>query len=459
MSVYITVAAVRIQTWIGRSTALADRRGASALLNQTIGADTLTAAVHRRIPDAGIRSNTEAAAIDGVAQLVHDDDAPAGHRVAEVLLEHLAVRLPGAEFEIRWGSYPSWDEAITELAPGGSAHRMGSLAAPPEFPFAERCAVTGTDLAVEHAKDKDGKPRPVGIDAATRAVAAGYRTGDRPKPGTGAERRLGEQLSLDTTADLESLAELGPASHKTNHLATAFLDGNNVGAAFREVESRRRPALARALKDATWGSLVTATHRVQEICGSPTELAVIPHVVGGDDVLVTMPAAAGPAFTRAFIDEFGRAMSELGLAPADRPLSMSAGLVIAHHSQPFSAVVRTADGLLARAKAGVRGARPSLATAELTSESTDPVGTARVWAIGAGDHDLNRYLDDLRVLSTCAKSARQELAGAARSGPHDIAIALIGRQLNRSGLELSASVRTNPGLLADLIQLSRWWHE
>ena len=247
--------------------------------------------------------------------------------------------------------------------------------------------------------------------------------------------------------DFDDLAQRGPAtlgSHglKQNHVATVYIDGNSVGQHIERASSSDRIGLSSRLKEATTAALNAATEAVHERL--PTgPLAVIPHVVGGDDVLVSVPAFMWRPFVATFLKVFGTS--------AD-PVSASAGIVIAHLAYPFNRAVEVADDLLSKAKAAVDGKQSSLAVIELTSEAAQPT-RARVWT----ETDLARLSASIKILSDTGKSARHELARAAAAPERLVARNLLRRQCARMGIGLDAELTADPALVADLLDLVKWW--
>lgn len=126
-----------------------------------------------------------------------------------------------------------------------------------------------------------------------------------------------------------------------NHLATIFADGNGLGGLFHEARDRAAKEgtqealdslrlLSEGIKDATAAALLDATLAI--LRDDDTVLPAVPHIQGGDDVLVTVPALRVWPFVRTFLttsEELFEAFGEVGRRP-----SMSLGVVVCHRQLP-----------------------------------------------------------------------------------------------------------------------------
>jgi hypothetical protein len=93
-----------------------------------------------------------------------------------------------------------------------------------------------------------------------------------------------------------------------------------------------------------------------------TRLALVPLVVGGDDVTVLVDGASALTFTEAFLDRFGAASGRdplVGLVAervtGTRRLTAAAGVALVKPHFPFSAAYELAEQLCGSAKAPTRG--------------------------------------------------------------------------------------------------------
>jgi hypothetical protein len=276
------------------------------------------------------------------------------------------------------------------------------------------------------------------------------------------ERELLEHLDRSERAEnLRALARLGAPGGNRNHLATVFVDGNAFGDFFDQLASHSgklapgvKTEISRSLNKDTRAALVEAgiSVAVQEI--DDTTLSMIPHLVGGDDVLVTLPADRAWLFVIAYLRHFGKSvMATRAQAAASVPelphLSASAGVVFSHHSEPFHLVVEEATRCLATAKSLVRGQEASIATSDLTTGGSGaPVRLA----------DVEAYADRLTALAELPASARQSLVGALRRNPDDPTVA------ENQALRLGHAKVTDPFLAAGApiglehaLHITRWW--
>ena len=380
MTYYADIAAVRIQSWLARTPKLRGRRGASSLLRDATDADVIAALL-----PAGVDINTSAGNIDGVVNLQSQDRSALIPACASVL-SRLRQQIPAVELQATVSSdasdyFTAYREMHVALARGEAIQWQPVV---PDVPLAEPCTYCGIDpgvtqrsLSVEPA-DKD---RLVCADCAARLDAAGRQADRRQAPDV--TRRiglwLGEALADGTEVkfpdDFTELAELGGDTH----IATVYLDGNRIGALFDAVAKsggKSKKELAEGIDDATRVALVRALAAIlpphDDIqTNTPLPVPAIPHLVGGDDVLLSVPAPLGWQFTHSFINEFAASLAEwarkAGMAPSGSPPSASAGLVIHHKNHPFAMVVHDASRALGDAKAIMRGQQGAAAWVDVSA--------------------------------------------------------------------------------------------
>lgn len=478
MPTYLDIGCVRIQSWIGQWSDLFGRRGASAALNQATASDSIQA----HLDDAGwsdVVINTTVPDIDGVVSLVVGPSTDP-QVVAASVLATLRGHVPGAEFEAIWGEgddYASaYEHEIRLRAERGEVTR--ALPAPAELPMVARCDLVSTDLAIgSWSRAKDERPRRVGRDAKNRIDGAGFRSSRRRSDGTAldTEIKLVEEFGRDEVRDFDHLAALGPKRTKQNHLATVYLDGNRIGDHFqllqpgandseesRGVKMEARRSLGSELHLATIDSLRAVTGELCQMVDHK-HLPVVPHLVGGDDVLVSVPAAYGIWFARRLMTGFASRLAasdtvaQLPQSPGGGAwsFSASAGIVIAHLSHPFGICVAAADDLLARAKAATRGSEAAILVAELTTDSADLPSPAEAWTLS----ELSDLDPHLTWLARLGKSQRAELHRAAERDDPDVARAYVEQLLRRSGDldRLPPALIANPRRLVQALKLTRWW--
>ncbi|WP_159032976.1 Cas10/Cmr2 second palm domain-containing protein [Streptomyces fodineus] len=339
---------------------------------------------------------------------------------------------------------------------------------------------------------------------------AGRRAGPRGAGGDG--RGEGGRETRGGSADA--------GGSRATQLATVYLDGNAVGAFFRALASAASSApradelrgaketISVKLADATVHALEWATLQAMDDTGGDGPLLVVPHVVGGDDVLVTLPADRAWTFTLTYLDTFRTLLEEattpvLGLLPEPPPghehptaPTASAGIVFAHSTYPMNLVVELAEERLARAKRATSGAACSVDFVDVTADG--PQGTDDpALALTAPASALNtpRTVQDkppmaldarartaLTALARAPRSHRRELAAAVRAHGPLIAARTVGARVGHQHLadalgvfvptglpELSPASATGapalagsglqpqPITLSHALRIARWW--
>jgi hypothetical protein len=184
-----------------------------------------------------------------------------------------------------------------------------------------------------------------------------------------------------------------------------------------------------------------------------TAWRVIPHLVGGDDLLVSIPAHSAWDFVRAYLGTFGSGVAALarnGLVP-----SASAGVVFHQKKDPFSVVADLAHDLLETAKQEHLGRRAALCWQSITHD-----GSARVPSRHSITLDsVHGSWDALARFARVSKSQRHVLARALRDGQD------IDEQLDRvlSGDETMRSIvepfrgADPPIPLMQAMGMVEWW--
>lgn len=355
---YVDVAAVRIQTWLGRSASLRLRRGASYALASVTSKDEVSRLTgldpFEWTPDAGEISGVVPLRVvaDGMSEEAARTRATsAAHRVAE----HIRRTLPTCPLVATWGRGASYVEAYVDMtARARAGDILLDLAGDSdEMPLARACEgcrqarAAWTNVRIT---DKDDLLA-LCPDCAARFARAGRSKVGREELKTGAslsllpssQRDLVEGLnklieglsgedqlrSLDRfPKDFADMAERADrrAGDSSTQLALIFADGNGIGALMKHwaVERRGRAALdqtrevpkdhiVKALDTSTKQSIVGATRSafsrwVEAPIDPETKKRPAPpvlvHVAGGDDVMVSVPASHAWAFARALADEF-----------------------------------------------------------------------------------------------------------------------------------------------------------
>lgn len=431
MNTYVVVAAVRIQDWIVRTPKLTRLRGASAALSHYTSKESIERVLLSEAPSATWCD--EAGDIDGVVALTVPkvDDAPA---VADAIARQLSAALPALELEAWWVQAPDYVSAHIAATQArlrgvtqGEVTWRPYLSALLDTPLAQTC---------------DGCRREA-IDASERGSDSAAGRADRDKLGADcAQRRRHESRQGPTPGvqgelaqTFDSLAKdggLGPqrTRHSAigrrdsgNHLVTIMADGNGVGgfmtalaeadpgggvelqAAFRRVRQEAVGTIDRAIQQAVDAAVTAISSPDQRV------VPAIVHLVGGDDVLASVPAplawvfvgTLGTTFSASVKDGFKERLAQLqavveDLAPgsgedAEAPaaratdalakirrhvadLSLGIGVVVAHASHPFADTNVLAHQAMAQAKRSTQGREGAVSWVDLTTEDTVQEGRA-----------------------------------------------------------------------------------
>ncbi|MGH3283642.1 MAG: Cas10/Cmr2 second palm domain-containing protein [Streptosporangiaceae bacterium] len=386
VSCYADVAAVRIQDWLARTPGLIFRRGASALLSKATDPEEWKG----HLPP-GVRWNDEAGHVDGVVSLVADDSA-AGADAPTVLQDaarHVAQRMrdliPHCPVQGVAGTGTSYAEAYAGMA---NARREGDFlldwpSAPPETLLAKPCdqcrQAAATVPGVKVTRDDA-----LCAECDARLKAAGRTTANEtmaPAP----ERRLRRALEaadMPVTGFSDNFAEMAAAGRRDrddtpSQVALIYADGNRVGAflsrAAAAARGPKKSEIAPILEKAALDALANA---VMNRFPGWEEPPVLPHLAGGDDLLVSVPAIDAWLFVVTLVSEFGRQVAQATSgwpeAIREHPPSLSAGLVFHHKTAPFFDVMRLADEQLLAAKNATAGRAATVAFLDLTADGSQP---------------------------------------------------------------------------------------
>ncbi|GGL19402.1 Cas10/Cmr2 second palm domain-containing protein [Mangrovihabitans endophyticus] len=470
--VYVNIAATRIQSYLSRTPDLKGVRGASAWLGDTSCRDSSAAwvAAASGTGDGDVEINAEAGQADGVFPLRFPScgDATADHRRAAATANaaQTAIRrqLPAVPLAAGWATGSSYVEAY----PDGLAAEDALPVSPPvdEIPFLQSCATCRADPAVT---DIDLHERQVRVcaDCAARYTdryrQPGLRQATVP---VSAETRLLHALDVDethTARHFDALAALGAADGNRNHVASVYIDGNNLGRLFEAAatsgDTELKARLSEKVSAATRGALIDATRTVwprPDDRGDQTAVPVIPHLVGGDDVLVSVVADRAWLFTTAYLHSFRGRMQKVTDLPAAATTSASAAIVFAHSKHPFRRSVDLAAELLTRAKREHCGRQPAIAWLDVTRDGDQPVPERRSWTL---EHAAT--LDPaMRALSALPAAARAEWGRLCDPDRPQISAARLrrhGRRLERSDVVEPLLEHGGPAAVAAALSLARWW--
>jgi hypothetical protein len=467
---YVDVAATRIQSYIGRTPRLAGQRGASAQLSWATDGEHVQNTVLAG-GQFGAELNPAAGEADGLISVRLPADA-APRPVAEVLTAYLRSALPAVELGAFWGSGPTYLEAYRDHMKDRSSPALVSLPPRSDFPALASCAECRAAPAVTAVDLPDDPGQRVCLDCQARYADQSRTRGlreDRPvyRGETGLLRALARHPA-SAVKTFEELAALGAADTHRNHLATIYADGNAIGAFLDRVASRGDPGLksriSAAISDATRGSLEAAARAV--LGDQPAgPVPVIPHIVGGDDLLVSVAADRAWVFVTAYLAEFRRRMAAISGVPADllRPVppTASAGVVFAHTSFPFSRAAELASGRMRDAKRQERGAIPAVAWLDVTRDGEQPPAGQAAWILD----DLLSLEEPLRALrSGIEPSGRAALARLADVTRPEVSMARLREHCRRLGRDAvlapfltSTGAAGNITRVAEALSLARWW--
>lgn len=466
MPEYLDAAVVRIQTYIARTPELSLRRGASWMITAATGGD----AVDEWIRDGGLHQvarNGEAGHADGVVALTVPDGTAAGH--ATGLLLHLRRSIPGAELQASWGQAATYLEFRRDQPRDGQ--RLRAMPPMTDFPLAETCESCRVDAR--------GRPSGTCADCAARAAVAGHR---RARPGAADHETAGqevdalgtERLVIDAVGqaverrlrpvrDMGELARLGDESGNRNHVATVALDGNGMGGFFAALtggqDASIKQRISPEISAATRNALISAALAVTR--GNDHFLPVIPHVLGGDDVVVSVTADRAWPFILAFLEGFAvgmRTAAERLALPGpirQRLPSMSAGVVFAHAKFPYARAVHLAEAALRRAKRDTRGAEPAVGWLDVTADGEEPPAWRLTQTLDALRHDA----DDIATLGAISPSGRQALARLLARGTDEESRAAALSWARRNDHPIIAVLLDDRSVTEarNLLALTRWW--
>jgi len=440
VTTFLDIGVVRVQRYIGRWPQLRGRRGASALVSTVLDTGHLSAVIKNRA-----RTNPAAGSVDGVLSLEVIAGDPAS--LAADLIAEIRGLMPAAELEATWADGDDYWIAYAQIAARRSrGDCIVSLPLSSGFPLLKICDLCAMDPAVISLRVID-EQRDACADCAARC--------EQPNVSP-IERRLTDATGLKIATDFNHLAELGFDS-KRNHLATVYADGNAFGAFFAALlkSGLAKDGVSAQLNEATWTALIEAAELISQdsqIC------RVLPHVVGGDDVLVSVPASHAWLFTRTYLQRFNEltaaAVAELGDPSLPAPTA-SASIVLAHSSWPFNAAADLAADLLARAKRVGAGTVSTIGWLEVTRRGTNigdalpPIAleTLNDWAPNIG-----RIITDLT--STVRYTFEQQLDGNDPSS----AMLEVKTTANRLGYTSLVFPEQSPTWdLRSALDIARWW--
>ncbi|WP_280260083.1 hypothetical protein [Nocardia abscessus] len=475
MTHYLDISVVQIQRWLAQAPTLKGRRGASSMIRLATEPERIRALLCGHGDSVGI--NTEQGFIDGVVSMVVADDSGAGVAVEREILAHLRAALPTATLRVIRSRGASYGSRVAESS-------LDWPAATPEWPLGRPCTWCRRFPASEISGDDSGPERvALCLDCGSRRSHAG--SAQSPKAIPGPERDLIARLDdpRPVPDDFEALARLGLGRARDNtHIALIYADANALGRFITSIAGSAPtllPKLPAVVHEATWAAVVAG---VAAIDTGQSSVPVIAHLVGGDDIVVSVPAHGVWDFTVAMTEAFTATVAEVlaeavaavpvdaahtvdsevvagsAVAVRDRISApkLSAGVVVHHESFPFNTVIDLAADLLRRAKVAAPG-RAMVCWQSVTHEGDQP--TTRPPFPAAA---LREAADALTGLASLPASQRQELSWLLREA--DASISDLDTQLRRMGLRAVAAPflpernRTGTGIgFPDALDMVRWW--
>ena len=456
--VYVVAGAVRIQQWIARTPELALSRGASRALAKRTGGEQITRHLDASVLSGAVEVARDAPDVDGVVALkvasASDRDVNAA---VGWLRRHLGEHLPGVEWKLwahqasnyvsafeaasgsgalshgRWHQVPASIEVVMAAACGG-CRQESALLAHPELRnswIPSRCAGCGEESeSLARRLPGDDPLTALGLDCLVRR---GHTAGETESRAWTFDK-LARSGGVDPSA--KKLPQTLGRRAANNHLATIAADGNRVGALFKSLAkipaeeyktaegrtSTIHQEISAQLHDAAKAAVDTAS-----AVGDPNApyLCSIDHVVGGDDVLVSVSARFAWRYVRVLLGTFDRscrdgmhdviveatgagklsAAAAAELAALVDKVSLSVGVAFANRKHPFAHCTEMAQQALSEAKRRGEG-EPAVCWLDLTVESSVPRGR---WLAASA-------LSVEPIVAALPPSARATLAALIRDG-------------------------------------------
>jgi len=180
-----------------------------------------------------------------------------------------------------------------------------------------------------------------------------------------AEENHQVRLTAPQANDLHEIGEVAKG-----YIGYIYADGNSIGKRLEQANSLQEYSqlsqkLGQAAETAVYAALYQNLIQTRTNDVLPFEIITI----GGDDVLLIVPAHAALAIAQDICADFGAQMANLALADQPAP-SMSAGVVIAQDSNPIYFIHDLARQLLKNAKKSARQPGAHLDFMVLKSHST-----------------------------------------------------------------------------------------
>jgi hypothetical protein len=481
---YLDVSAVRIQEWLGRTPALKFRRGGSVLLTEATARDE----VENDLPE-GVMWNEQAGGVNGVVSLVLSDGTQEPERLLNGAARHVAdcmrAKMPHIHIQAVTGTGETYAAAYQQMA---KARRDGRLLldlppAPQELILAKPCDQCRSAAAIRGGVVIIAGEEPQALcgECDARFRAAGGTEGDDLRRSPLPEQRMKTALAdvcHPVTGFSDNFAKMAAAGHRSAddaaaQLALIYADGNRVGTFLHEAAASGgagpdKSGIVRMIDDAAIGALADAVAARFPGWDRPPVLA---HIAGGDDLLISVPAADGWLFTRTLLAAFDGRTAE---ASRGWPLrlrqvrpSLSAGLVFHHRAHPFSDLVRIAESELRKAKSAGQGKQAMVSFLDLTADGGAPPPGRQPLTLAY----LDQHAGSLERAEQIPRSRRQALLALLRQDAADDLIRRLTDLDNRplwdviagqgAGPEMvRGTLRDDPGKrgeLRRLLDIARHW--
>ncbi len=442
---YAEVGVKHVQEYLGRSRHLWGRRGASDLLvlvtwtkqelegeKKGLTADVGLKTVHEIVKQhSGVEINPDALDIDGVVA-IRSSDRKKLEAAAHAIALNVRQFLPATTVSVDLFEAQSYAETLAF-----DFHRSTTIYQPglTEFPLARRCDECNSDMA-NYTVECPSTPA---IRKGSRLCADCWQRMPRPNrttvlrllqdlPGFEAEeivlrkllckrksRKKGTGISgggLSACKDFHDLAaqvktQEGHRTITNNHIATVFADGNGLGQLFARERNeaattgsmKQIKTLSSEIKGITRKALIKAVGEITQ--DADQVMPAIPHILGGDDIFVSVPATRVWDFLPLFLRRMKKGFETKGLKPMP---SVSAGVVICHAAFPIGDQAEISEALMRQAKKHVAGDGWSFNWIDITAEGPQPLRERSPWLLREFE-DRREALESLRDLPNSARSS------------------------------------------------------
>lgn len=418
MTTFLDIGAVRIQSWLLRTPRLRLLRGASAALKALTSTDTTKSQLNAWGFQTVAQVTPEAGDKDGVISLTVSD-ASAAPALARSFLAELHAQLPGLEWVAWWCEADSYLDALQlERAPSASVSRMRVVPATYDVPILRQCSSCRAEAALvgtpPHLPGDEEELKVLGRDCWTRNDSAFAQKDGWDEEVPGRWPKDADELARRGGLGPDAAPAVVGRKDSRNHLATICADGNRIGDLFTQLNSFAAdvPTLAQyAVTDLTEFTRQAVVDAANASASSQaTVMGVIPHLIGGDDVFVSVPAPSAWTFVAELSRSFGQLRdrwngyvdrdlgSSLGdpqfreLRTAINQVSLGIGVAFAHSSHPIAETHELASRAERAAKKSTMGRASAVAWVDLTAGALADAVLAGSWVQVLGCDELRGEL-------------------------------------------------------------------